>query len=170
MVRCSDSRDFYSLKDFNEEKLKKCKSDNSEQPEIEIKYKENSKSKILCLSGWQSEPEEFILEKGSELIPLKSTKAEYNKYDTVYSKESNQSYYFPCNETVDVLAEFEQKDLDEIIFNKKGYISISKENQNRDNCVTNKDDEIGVKYNCNKCKTVCDFTDEKQKKRMWTSL
>ncbi|MFJ5424262.1 hypothetical protein ACIPNH_06290, partial [Wolbachia endosymbiont of Drosophila barbarae] len=36
----------------------KCKLNNLGQPEIEVKYKGNSNSKMLCLSGWQPEPEE----------------------------------------------------------------------------------------------------------------
>lgn len=140
----------------------KCKLDDSGYPKVEIKYKENPKSKMLCLSGWQPEPEKFVLEKGSELISLKSVGASYAKHNTVYSKESNQSYYFPCNETVDVLAK-PQNALNEIIFNKKGYISIPEENKNRDNCVANKDNEIDIKQNCNKCKIVYKLIDGEHK-------
>nr|WP_237350065.1 hypothetical protein [Wolbachia endosymbiont of Cylisticus convexus] len=142
----------------------KCKLDDSGYPKIEVKYKENSKSKMLCLSGWQPEPEEFALEKESELIPLKSMGARYNKYNTVYSKESNQLYYFPCNETIEVLAK-PQNELNEIIFNKKGYISIPEENKPRDNCVTEEDKEIDTKQNCNKCKIVYELTDRKHEEK-----
>jgi len=146
----------------------KCKLDDSGYPKVEIKYKENPKSKMLCLSGWQPEPEELVLEKGSELISLKSVGASYAKHNTVYSKESNQSYYFPCKkgeiiELVDVLAK-PQDALNEIIFNKKGYISIPEENKPRDNCMAKEDKEVDTKQNCDKCKIVYELTDGKHKK------
>ncbi|WP_143689794.1 hypothetical protein [Wolbachia endosymbiont of Nilaparvata lugens] len=141
----------------------KCKLDGSGYPKVEIKYKENSKSKMLCLSGWQPEPEEFALKKESKLISLKSMGARYNKYNTVYSKESNQLYYFPCNETIEVLAK-PQDALNEIIFNKKGYISIPAENKSRDNCMAKEDKEVDTKQNCDKCKIVYELTDGKHKK------
>ncbi|MBR9983126.1 MAG: hypothetical protein MUP48_02130 [Wolbachia endosymbiont of Homalodisca vitripennis] len=146
----------------------KCKLDDSGYSKIEAKYKENPKSKMLCLSGWQPEPEELVLEKGSELISLKSVGASYAKHNTVYSKESNQSYYFPCKkgeiiELVDVLAK-PQDALNEIIFNKKGYISIPEENKPRDNCITEEDKEVDTKQNCDKCKIVYELTDGKHKK------
>lgn len=145
----------------------KCKLDDSGYPKVEIKYKENPKSKMLCLSGWQPEPEEFVIAEESELISMKSMGASYAKHSTVYSKESNQSYYFPCkqgenNELVDVLAKL-QNELNEIIFNKKGYISIPAENKPRDNCMAKEDKEVDTKQNCNKCKIVYELTDGKYK-------
>ncbi|MFV1011503.1 hypothetical protein JR053_04655 [Wolbachia endosymbiont of Nasonia vitripennis] len=147
----------------------KCKLNGSGYPKVEIKYKENPKSKMLCLSGWQPEPEEFVLEKGSELISLKSMRASYAKHNTVYSKESNQSYYFPCKkggiiELVDVLAK-PQDALNEIIFNKKGYISIPEENKPRDNCMAKEDKEVDTKQNCDKCKIVYELTDGKYEEK-----
>lgn len=142
----------------------KCKLDGSGYPKIEVKYKENPKSKMLCLSGWQPEPEEFFLEKESKLISLKSMGARYNKYNTVYSKESNQLYYFPCNETIEVLAK-PQDALNEIIFNKKGYISIPAENKPRDNCMAKEDKEVDTKQNCDKCKIVYELTDGKYEEK-----
>ncbi|WP_341813508.1 hypothetical protein [Wolbachia endosymbiont (group B) of Germaria angustata] len=142
----------------------KCKLDGSGYPKIEVKYKENPKSKMLCLSGWQPEPEEFVLEKESKLISLKSMGARYNKYNTVYSKESNQLYYFPCNKTIEVLAK-PQDALNEIIFNKKGYISIPAENKSRDNCMAKEDKEVDTKQNCDKCKIVYELTDGKYEEK-----
>ncbi|WP_410542207.1 hypothetical protein [Wolbachia endosymbiont of Tetranychus urticae] len=142
----------------------KCKLDGSGYPKVEIKYKENSKSKMLCLSGWQPEPEEFVLKKESKLISLKSMGARYNKYNTVYSKESDQLYYFPCNETIEVLAK-PQDALNEIIFNKKGYISIPAENKSRDNCMAKEDKEVDTKQNCDKCKIVYELTDGKYEEK-----
>ncbi|UIP92245.1 hypothetical protein JSQ73_003445 [Wolbachia endosymbiont of Anopheles demeilloni] len=147
----------------------KCKLDNLGYPKIEVKYKENPKSKMLCLSGWQPEPEEFVLEKRNELISMKSMRASYAKHNTVYSKESNQSYYFPCKkgeiiELVDVLAK-PQDALDEIIFNKKGYISILEENKPRDNCMAKEDKEVDTKQNCDKCKIVYELTDGKYEEK-----
>ncbi|WP_343289274.1 hypothetical protein [Wolbachia endosymbiont of Encarsia formosa] len=146
----------------------KCKLDGSGYPKVEIKYKENPKSKMLCLSGWKPEPEKLVLEKGSELISLKSVGESYAKHNTVYSKESNQSYYFPCKkgeiiELVDVLAK-PQDALNEIIFNKKGYISIPEENKPRANCMAKEDKEVDTKQNCDKCKIVYELTDGKHKK------
>ncbi|WP_425384266.1 hypothetical protein [Wolbachia endosymbiont (group B) of Eupithecia inturbata] len=142
----------------------KCKLDGSGYPKVEIKYKENPKSKMLCLSGWQPEPEEFVLKKESKLISLKSMGARYNKYNTVYSKESDQLYYFPCNETIEVLAK-PQDALNEIIFNKKGYISIPAENKSRDNCMAKEDKEVDTKQNCDKCKIVYELTDGKYEEK-----
>lgn len=147
----------------------KCKLDDSGYPKVEIKYKENPKSKMFCLSGWQPEPEKFVLDKGSELISLKSVGASYAKHNTVYSKESNQSYYFPCKkgeiiELVDVLVK-PQDALNEIIFNKKGYISIPEENKPRDNCMAKEDKEVDTKQNCDKCKIVYELTDGKYEEK-----
>ncbi|MGL9757301.1 MAG: hypothetical protein ACR5LA_00170 [Wolbachia sp.] len=164
MVGCSGSRDFYSLQDknFNEEELKKCKLDDSGYSKVEIKYQENTKSKMLCLSGWKPEPEEFVIEKESKLISLKSVGASYAKHNTVYSKESNQPYYFPCNKTIEVLAK-PQNELNEIVFNKRGYISIPEENKPRDNCITEEDKEVDTKQNCNTCKIVYKLINGKHK-------
>ena len=142
----------------------KCKLDGSGYSKVEIKYKENPKSKMLCLSGWQPEPEELVLKKGSELISLKSVGASYAKHNTVYSKESNQSYYFPCNETIEVLAK-PQDTLNEIIFNKKGYISILAENKSRDNCMAKEDKEVDTKQNCDKCKIVYELKNGKREEK-----
>ncbi|MDR2977862.1 MAG: hypothetical protein LBU56_00170 [Rickettsiales bacterium] len=142
----------------------KCKLDNLGYPKIKVKYKDNSKSKMLCLSGWQPEPEEFVLKRENEVISLKSMGARYIKYNTVYSKESNQLYYFPCNETTDVLAK-PQSELDKIIFNKRGYISIPEENTNRNNCIAEKDDEMDTKQDCNKCKIVYKLIDGGRKEK-----
>lgn len=133
---------------------------------MRVKDQENSKRKILCLSGWKPEPEEFVLKrknkKGkSKIISLKSMGARYIKYNTVYSKESNQLYYFPCNETINVLAK-PQSELDKIIFNKRGYISIPEDNTNRNNCIAEKDDEMDTKQDCNKCKIVYKLIDGKR--------
>ncbi|MDR0288493.1 MAG: hypothetical protein LBH78_00300 [Rickettsiales bacterium] len=155
----------------NEIKSTNLELDDMGLPKIEVRYmrvkdQENSKRKMLCLSGWKPEPEEFVLKrknkKGkSKIIPLKSMGARYIKYNTVYSKESNQLYYFPCNETTDVLAKSQSK-LDKIIFNKRGYISIPGENTNRNNCIAEKDDEMDTKQDCNKCKIVYKLIDGKR--------
>ncbi|MGL9731231.1 MAG: hypothetical protein ACR5KX_00030 [Wolbachia sp.] len=143
-------------------------------PKIEVRYmrvkdQANSKRKMLCLSGSKPEPEEFVLKKESEegeskIISLKSMGASYVKYNTVYSKESNQLYYFPCNETTNVLAK-PQGELDKIIFNKHGYISIPEEDTNRSNCIAEKDDEMDTKQNCSKCKIVYKLIDGKRKEK-----
>lgn len=152
----------------------KLELDDMGLPKIEVRYmrvknQANSKRKMLCLSGWKPEPEEFVLKRESEegetkIISLKSMGARYIKYNTVYSKESNQLYYFPCNETTDVLAK-PQGELDKIIFNKRGYISIPEENTNRSNCIAEKDDEMDTKQDCNKCKIVYKLIDGRRKEK-----
>ncbi|WP_353277873.1 hypothetical protein [Wolbachia endosymbiont (group A) of Agelastica alni] len=110
----------------------KCKLNNLGQPEVEVKYKENSNSKMLCLSGWQPEPEEFVLERENKIIPLKLMRTKYIKYNAVYSKESNQFYYLPSteNKTEDPLNK-NQGLLDKIIFNKQGYVFFPNENEQK---------------------------------------
>lgn len=102
----------------------KYKLNNLGQPEIEVKYKENSNSKMLYLSGWQPEPEEFVLERENKIIPLKLMGAKYIKYNAVYSK--------------DVLKIKRLQDqLDKIIFNKQRYgASLTTINRKRGNAVT----------------------------------
>ncbi|MCA4775387.1 hypothetical protein IHO40_04805 [Wolbachia endosymbiont of Mansonella ozzardi] len=153
----------------NEIKSTKLELDNMGLPKIKVKYmrvknQKNSKRKMLCLSGWKPEPEEFVLKRENEVVSLKSMGARYIKYNTVYSKESNQLYYFPCNETTDVLAK-PQSELDKIIFNKRRYISIPEENTNRNNCIAEKDDEMDTKQDCNKCKIVYKLIDGGSKEK-----
>jgi hypothetical protein len=162
LVGCAGSNDFYDLKDFDQEKLEECNFDSNRRPEIEIKYKENPKSKMLCISGWKPEPEEFILERGDKIIPLKKMGASYAKYNTVFSRESNQPYDYSCNETVDLLAK-PQSELDEIIFNKRGYISIPEENKRRDACIVKETSQVDAKQNCNNCKLAYKLKDVEHK-------
>lgn len=142
-----------------------CKSNDLGQPEIEVKYKANNNSRMLCLSGWKPEPEEFVLERGDEdkVISLKKIRANYAKYNTVYSKESNQFYYFPRNETVDLLATKPQSQLDGMIFNKHGYISIPEENNSRKNCSVTKTNELDTEQDWNECKVVYELKDAEHK-------
>ncbi|MFP3021155.1 MAG: hypothetical protein ACEY3F_07675 [Wolbachia sp.] len=130
----------------------KCKLNNLGQPEIEVKYKENSNSKMLCLSGWQPEPEEFVLERENKIIPLKLMGTKYIKYNAVYSKESNQFYYLPSKEIVDLLKE-PQNRLDKIIFNKQGYVFFPDENkQEKGKCsyCVKRNDEIDEAFKSGK--------------------
>ncbi len=132
-IKCSKGGSFYSFNDF-EKKLKdksiQCEFNNSGQPEIEVKYKGNSNSKMLCLSGWQPEPEEFVLERENKIIPLKLMGTRYTKYNAVYSKESNQFYYLPSKEIVYPLKETQER-LDKIIFNKQEYVFFPDENEQK---------------------------------------
>lgn len=134
----------------------KCKLNNLGQPEIEVKYKENSNSKMLCLSGWQPEPEEFVLEREGKVVPLKSMGTKYIEYNSVYSKESNQFYYLPSKEIVDLLNR-PQDQLDKIIFNKQGYVFFPDENKQGEGkcsyCV-NYDKDIDEQFTNNKVKVV----------------
>lgn len=156
-VKCSKGGSFYSLNDF-EKKLKdksiQCEFNNSGQPEIEVKYKGNSNSKMLCLSGWQPEPEEFVLEREGKVVPLKSMGTKYIEYNSVYSKESNQFYYLPSKEreTVDPLKR-RQDQLDKIIFNKQGYVFFPEENkQEKGKCsyCVKRNDEIDDAFKSSK--------------------
>ncbi|WP_353274952.1 hypothetical protein [Wolbachia endosymbiont (group A) of Ennomos erosarius] len=144
----------------------KCKLNNLGQPEIEVKYKGNSNSKMLCLSGWQPEPEEFVLERENKIIPLKLMGTRYTKYNAVYSKESNQFYYLPSKERVDPLNRF-QDWLDKIIFNKQGYVFFPDENEQKKGecsyCVE-KDSKIDEKLKSSKgLKVVYKLTDVEHK-------
>ncbi|XCA33460.1 MAG: hypothetical protein ABS808_01100 [Wolbachia endosymbiont of Polyergus mexicanus] len=146
----------------------KCKLNNLGQPEIEVKYKENSNSKMLCLSGWQPEPKEFVLKRGDEIIPLKLMGTKYIEYNAVYSKESNQFYYLPSKkrEIVDLLKKF-QDQLDKIIFNKQGYVFFPDDNKQEKGkcsyCVT-RNDEIDDAFKSSKgLKVVYKLTDVEHK-------
>ncbi|APR98273.1 hypothetical protein [Wolbachia endosymbiont of Folsomia candida] len=158
-----DDKDFSDLKDFNEEKIKECKLDSLGQPEIEVKYKDDPKSKMLCFSGWKAEPEEFVLEREDKVISLRKIGTSYARYNTVYSKESNQSYYFPCTKTDDLLTK-PQSQLDEMIFNKRGYVSIPEENKKRDNCIVTETKKIDETQDCTKCKIAYKLVDAEHKK------
>ncbi|WP_265021638.1 hypothetical protein [Wolbachia endosymbiont (group A) of Icerya purchasi] len=143
----------------------KCKLNNLGQPEIEVKYKGNSNSKMLCLSGWQPEPEEFVLERENKIIPLKLMGTRYTKYNSVYSKESNQFYYLPSKEIGDLLKR-PQNQLDKIIFNKQGYVFFPDNNkQEKGECsyCVKRNDEIDDTFKSSKgLKVVYKLTDVEQ--------
>ncbi|WP_264703938.1 hypothetical protein [Wolbachia endosymbiont (group A) of Volucella inflata] len=144
----------------------KCKLNNLGQPEIEVKYKGNSNSKMLCLSGWQPEPEEFVLERENKIIPLKLMGTRYTKYNAVYSKESNRFYYLPSKEReIGDLLKRSQNELDKIIFNKQGYVFFPDENkQEKGKCsyCVNYDKDIDEQFTNNKVKVVYKLTDVEQ--------
>ncbi|MDG7056184.1 MAG: hypothetical protein LKM44_01700 [Wolbachia endosymbiont of Meromenopon meropis] len=153
----------------NKTKSIKLELDDMGFPKIKVSYVEEidqkkTKGKILCLSGWHPDPEEFILKRDDEIISLKLIGARYIKYNIVYSKESNQFYYFPCDDTTDILAR-PQNQLDKIVFNKQGYISIPEENINKNHCIAEKDEELDTKRDCNKCWVVYKLIDEKHKEK-----
>ncbi len=149
----------------------KCKLNNLGQPEIEVKYKENSTSKMLCLSGWQPEPEEFVLERENKIIPLKLMGTKYIKYNAVYSKESNRFYYLPSKEreTVDLLKIKRLQDqLDKIIFNKQGYVFFPDDNkQEKGKCsyCVDYDKDIDEKFINNKVKVVYKLIDVEHREK-----
>ncbi|GFQ82674.1 nudix hydrolase domain-containing protein [Trichonephila clavata] len=148
----------------------KCKLNNLGQPEIEVKYKGNSNSKMLCLSGWQPEPEEFVLERDGKIIPLKSMGTRYTKYSAVYSKESNQFYYLPNKENkIDDPLNKDQDQLDKIIFNKQGYVFFPDENkQEKGKCsyCVKRNDEIDDAFKSNKgLKVVYKLTDVEHREK-----
>ncbi len=167
-IKCSKGGSFYSFNDF-EKKLKdksiQCEFNNSGQPEIEVKYKGNSNSKMLCLSGWQPEPEEFVLKRENKIIPLKLMGTRYTKYNAVYSKESNQFYYLPSKEIVYPLKETQER-LDKIIFNKQEYVFFPDENeQKKEECsyCVKKDSKIDEKLKSGEgLKVVYKLTDVEQ--------
>ncbi|QKX03213.1 hypothetical protein GOY07_03520 [Wolbachia endosymbiont of Litomosoides sigmodontis] len=152
-IRFSDGKD-YSITNStknNEIGPTKWELDDMGQPKIKVRYMRvrdqgDSNNKMLCLSGWKAEPEEFVLEKDGEIVLLKSIGARYIKYNAVYSMESNQFYYLPSKkrEIVDLLKR-PQKQLDEMIFDKQGYIFFPEENeQEKKKCsyCVKRDDEI----------------------------
>ncbi|WP_341812085.1 hypothetical protein [Wolbachia endosymbiont (group A) of Conops quadrifasciatus] len=147
----------------------KCKLNSLGRPKIEVKYKENSNSKMLCLSGWQTEPEEFVLERENKIIPLKLMGTKYIQYNAVYSKESNRFYYLPSKEReiVDLLKIKRLQDqLDKIIFNKQGYVFFPDENkQEKGKCsyCVDYDKDIDEKFINNKVKVVYKLIDTEHK-------
>ncbi|WP_434732032.1 hypothetical protein [Wolbachia endosymbiont of Zygogramma bicolorata] len=149
----------------------KCKLNSLGQPEVEIKYKENSNSRMLCLSGWQPEPEEFVLERENKIIPLKLMGTKYIQYNAVYSKESNQFYYLPSKEreTVDLLKIKRLQDqLDKIIFNKQGYVFFPDDNkQEKGKCsyCVDYDKDIDEKFINNKVKVVYKLIDVEHREK-----
>ncbi len=150
----------------------KCKLNSLGQPEVEIKYKENSNSRMLCLSGWQPEPEEFVLERENKIIPLKLMGTKYIKYNAVYSKESNRFYYLPSKEreTVDLLKIKRLQDqLDKIIFNKQGYVFFPDDNkQEKGKCsyCVKRNDEIDKAFKSGKgLKVVYKLTDVEHREK-----
>ncbi|WP_341818040.1 hypothetical protein [Wolbachia endosymbiont (group A) of Andrena fulva] len=172
-IKCSKGGSFYSFNDF-EKKLKdksiQCEFNNSGQPEIEVKYKGNSNSKMLCLSGWQPEPEEFVLKRENKIIPLKLMGTRYTKYNAVYSKELNQFYYLPSkeNKRADLLNR-DQSELDKIIFNKQGYVFFPDENEQKKGecsyCVK-RNDEIDDTFKSSKgLKVVYKLTDVEHREK-----
>lgn len=164
----------------NEIKSTEWELDDMGQPKIEVKYmrvkdQKNSKSKMLCLSGWKPEPEEYVLKRGSEVISLKSMGTRYIKYNAVYSKESNQFYYLPSKEGeeqkeiyVNILIKPQEK-LDHVIFNKQGYVFFSDENkQEKGKCsyCVNKDSEINEAFQSGEgLKVVYKLIDGKHKEK-----
>ncbi|MBA8756541.1 hypothetical protein HCR15_05820 [Wolbachia pipientis] len=146
----------------------KCKLNNLGQPEIEVKYKGNSNSKMLCLSGWQPEPEEFVLEREGKVVPLKSMGTKYIEYNSVYSKESNQFYYLPSKEIGDLLKR-PQNQLDKIMFNKQGYVFFPDDNkQERGKCsyCVKRNDKIDDAFKSNKgLKVVYKLTDVEHREK-----
>lgn len=146
----------------------KCKLNNLGQPEIEVKYKDNPKSKMLCLSGWQPEPEEFVLEREGKVVPLKSMGTKYIEYNSVYSKESNQFYYLPSKKIGDLLKR-PQNQLDKIIFNKQGYVFFPDDNkQEKGKCsyCVKRNDEIDDAFKSNKgLKVVYKLTDVEHREK-----
>ncbi|WP_341820913.1 hypothetical protein [Wolbachia endosymbiont (group A) of Myopa testacea] len=142
----------------------KCKLNSLGQPEVEIKYKENSNSRMLCLSGWQPEPEEFVLERENKIIPLKLMGTKYIQYNAVYSKESNRFYYLPSKEIGDPFKRSQDK-LDKIVFNKQGYVFFPDDNkQEKGKCsyCVDYDKDIDEKFINNKVKVVYKLTDVEQ--------
>lgn len=165
-----DSCSLTNPREHNQCELTKLELDNMGQPKIEVGYmgvknQVNSNSKMLCLSGWQPEPEEFILKRGEEIIPLKLMGTKYIRYNAVYSKESNRFYYLPSKEIVDPLKRPQDR-LDKIIFNKQGYVLFPDENkQKKGECsyCVDYDKDIDEKFINNKVKVVYKLIDTEHK-------
>ncbi|VVC27576.1 Hypothetical protein CINCED_3A021777, partial [Cinara cedri] len=147
---------------------KKCKLDNLGYPQIEVSYQENGETdkgnNMLCISGYQPEPEEFVLARQEELIRLKLMDIGYTKYVPVYSEESKSLYYLARNETFDLLAQPQDK-LDKIVFDKKEYIALpgDRNNEGKELCIVQTDSEIDGKRNNHNCKVVYKLTDSEYK-------
>ncbi|WP_353275853.1 hypothetical protein [Wolbachia endosymbiont (group A) of Pipizella viduata] len=171
-----DSCSLTNPREHNQCELTKLELDNMGQPKIEVGYmrvknQENSNSRMLCLSGWKPEPEEFVLERENKIIPLKLMGTKYIQYNAVYSKESNQFYYLPSKEreTVDLLKIKRLQDqLDKIIFNKQGYVFFPDDNkQEKGKCsyCVDYDKDIGEKFINNKVKVVYKLIDVEHREK-----
>ncbi|MFP3015972.1 MAG: hypothetical protein ACEY3B_06900 [Wolbachia sp.] len=168
-----DSCSLTNPRGHNQCELTKLELDNMGQPKIEVGYmgvknQVNSNSKILCLSGWQPEPEEFVLEREGKVVPLKSMGTKYIEYNSVYSKESNQFYYLPSKEIGDLLKR-PQNQLDKIIFNKQGYVFFPDDNkQEKGECsyCVKRNDKIDDAFKSNKgLKVVYKLTDVEHREK-----
>lgn len=150
------------------DKNNKCKLNNLGHPRIEVSYQENKKTdkgnNMLCISGYQPEPEEFVLARPGELIRLKLMDIGYTKYVPVYSEESKSLYYLARDETFDLLAQPQDK-LDEIVFDKKEYITLPRDrnNEGKELCIVQKDSDIDGKRNSHNCKVVYKLIDSEYK-------
>ncbi|MDE5061569.1 MULTISPECIES: hypothetical protein [Wolbachia] len=168
-----DSCSLTNPREHNQCELTKLELDNMGQPKIEVGYmgvknQVNSNSKMLCLSGWQPEPEEFVLEREGKVVPLKSMGTKYIEYNSVYSKESNQFYYLPSKEIGDLLKR-PQNQLDKIIFNKQGYVFFPDDNkQEKGKCsyCVKRNDEIDNAFKSSKgLKVVYKLTDVEHREK-----
>lgn len=168
-----DSCSLTNPREHNQCELTKLELDNMGQPKIEVGYmgvknQVNSNSKMLCLSGWQPEPEEFVLEREGKVVPLKSMGTKYIEYNSVYSKESNQFYYLPSKEIGDLLKR-PQNQLDKIIFNKQGYVFFPDNNkQEKGKCsyCVKRNDEIDDTFKSSKgLKVVYKLTDVEHREK-----
>lgn len=168
-----DSCSLTNPREHNQCELTKLELDNMGQPKIEVGYmgvknQVNSNSKMLCLSGWQPEPEEFVLEREGKVVPLKSMGTKYIEYNSVYSKESNQFYYLPSKEIGDLLKR-SQNQLDKIIFNKQGYVFFPDNNkQEKGKCsyCVKRNDEIDDTFKSSKgLKVVYKLTDVEHREK-----
>ena len=137
-----------------------CTLDGAGYPNQEVIYEQDNSHNMLCISGYNPEPEEFVIEREGKIIALKSTVMNYAKYVSVYSEESKQMDYSPLNETYDLLA-LDQNKLDKIIFDRQEYVSISEDenNKERELCIVKEDKDIQKKRESNKCRIVYKLTD-----------
>ncbi|MBD0391907.1 hypothetical protein IC220_05610 [Wolbachia endosymbiont of Pentalonia nigronervosa] len=146
----------------------KCKLDDLGYPKIKVSYQENKETdkgnNMLCISGYQPKPEEFVLARPGELIRLKLMDTGYTKYVPVYSEESKSLYYLARDETFDLLAQPQDK-LDEIVFDKKEYITLPRDpnNEGKELCIVKTDSDIDGKRNSHNCKVVYKLIDSEYK-------
>ncbi|WP_148115238.1 hypothetical protein [Wolbachia pipientis] len=90
--------------------------------------KELNRAKMLCISGWQPDPDEFILIdlNDDNIVPLRLKGARYDKYVAIYSQESNKLFYEKLEYNGRLLQDKKDK-LNDILFDNEGNIFFAEE-------------------------------------------
>ncbi|MBV0899994.1 MAG: hypothetical protein KTV77_04590 [Wolbachia endosymbiont of Fragariocoptes setiger] len=134
--------------------------DKNGDPNVRFIYEtENKQGKMLCVSGWKPKPDEYIYIKEQKPLRLISLGSTYAQYRAVYSEESNRIYYVTDDNKTTNLSDKTQKELDAIVFDNEGYMSIPE----KSTCVVNKDEEVEEKAKSGDCSVAYKLIDKEHK-------